>query len=465
MLILRTAIGEGLNKKRGSNKIHGAPAGIDEIVYFVQNSEVRSLFENTYGADIVKDDKKLKEKLTNRIKNKEELPIRSESALNFMRENIEHNKLIYNEWKELLSNYEQPNPQKYKELQTLLNFSFSNKLKEELLNFTEEKPNSTRVIAGKVLNLCANYLPQIIGGSADLASSTQAMITPCQYIKNSDFSGKNIAFGIREHSMGAICNGLAANGIHLPFSSTFLAFLDYMKPSVRMAAMMKLNHLFIFSHDSIYIGEDGPTHQAIEQLNSLRVTPDILTFRPVNDIETAFSFLYFFEKLNGPIAIITTRQKILEEAFDKELKKNCIYENFKKGAYTFYEKDSQSQPDLVLGGSGSEVVKAFRTARLIETRDNKKVRVISIPCVELFHESDISYKRKLLGDTSTPFLFIEAASHRGVEFFYSKNIKVIDINSFGKSGPSEKVGDYFGFGEEEIYKECLSLLNKRKKIY
>jgi transketolase len=291
-----------------------------------------------------------------------------------------------------------------------------------------------------------------VGGSADLAGSTKASVKSSPNISRGDFSGRNIVFGVREHAMGALGNGLALNKTMIPFTSTFFTFFDYMKPAVRLAALMKLNHLFIFSHDSIYVGEDGPTHQPIEHLNALRLIPGIYTFRPANDMETAFTYLYFLEKMNGPAAIVTSRQKIPGNAFNVfgKVKREVLYKQFEKGGYIFYETDKTQTPDIILAGSGSEVSLALQAAKLIEEKDKKQVRVVSIPCMERLMESGISYREELFRP-GTPVVLIEAASHRGVNLFYDQRLTLIDIEAFGVSAPGETAGRHFGLTADAIY--------------
>jgi transketolase len=255
--------------------------------------------------------------------------------------------------------------------------------------------------------------------------------------------------------MGAIGNGLALNKLIIPFSGTFFTFFDYMKPAVRMAALMKLKHLFIFSHDSIYVGEDGPTHQPIEHLNALRLIPGIIAFRPANDMETAFAYLYFLQEMEGPAAIVTTRQKLSEDVFSlpekRETSREDLYEQFKNGAYIFYETEGAQKPDIIFAASGSEVSLALQTAKLVEENSQKMVRVISIPCLELFSKAGISYKNQLFHNDQTPLVMIETASHRGVNLFYDRRIILVDIEDFGESASAKDVGKHFGFTPESVY--------------
>ncbi|MCP5103954.1 MAG: transketolase, partial [bacterium] len=450
MLIVTTTIGEGLDKKKDTNDIHGAPAGIDEIAYFIQNSSIKEIFEKKYTPGDVADKGKLKEILTKRLADKEPL-LSFEKYFDFMRAGHESNKALYNEWLERFNSRKKSFP-----IGSVAGkFEIPASLRDSLLNYSEPKATATRGISGKLLILCGNELPQMVGGVADLLGSTKAKVEPFSHISRNDFSGRNIAFGVREHAMAAIGNGLALNRTMIPFTSTFFTFFDYMKPSVRLAALMKLNHLFIFSHDSIYVGEDGPTHQPIEHLNSLRLLPGMYTFRPGNDIETAFSYLYFFKHMNGPMALITSRQNMAEEVMGVVpggLGREALFEKFAKGGYVLYETGHTTEPDMVFCASGSEVSLALAAAKLVEERDKKKVRVVSIPCLELLNEADDSYKKELFNQFKKPVVMIEAASHRGINFFYGQNVILVDIETFGKSAPGKIAGEEFGFTAESVYK-------------
>lgn len=453
LLIVKTIIGEGVKEKRDSANIHGAPAGIDEIAWFVQNSSIKeSLFEKEWKKEEVNDTEKLKDLLKDRIENKKNhslLPY--PESLEFIREGVAGNKEDYDAWQKKFENYKNTYPEKYNELATYLEYGLPRELEQKLLNFSKAGKDATRGVSGTVLNLCAQYLPQMTGGCADLAGSTKAGIKDSTYLENGNFSGRNIAFGVREHAMGAIGNGMALNKVMIPFTSTFFTFFDYMKPPIRLAALMGLRHLFIFSHDSIYVGEDGPTHQPIEHLNALRMIPDLHVFRPGNDVETAFSYLYFLKELAGPAAVITTRQKLPAEMFNRPDKdRNELYADFCNGGYVFYETEAGVKPDIILTASGSELALAMETAGMLEEKENKKVRVVSIPCLELLNKKDQSYRDGLF-PRGVKKVLVEAASYRSVDTFYSKNILVIDIQEFGKSAPGNKVAEYFGFTADKVF--------------
>ena len=306
--------------------------------------------------------------------------------------------------------------------------------------------------------MCAAEVPQLVGGSADLAGSTKATISSSPYLSRTDFSGNNLAFGVREHAMGAIANGMALNGVLRPFTSTFLIFCDYMKPSIRLAALMKLNHLFNFSHDSIYVGEDGPTHQPIEQLNSLRTIPNLYTFRPANDIETAYAYRFFLES-SGPVAIVTTRQKVEGSLFKPDIRNKYSYNQFESGAVVIHESNPSCSPDFVMAASGSEVGLALSCGKRIHSVYGKEVRVISIPCLELLNESDPQSAQNLFSRGKSKLIFIEAASHRAVNLFYDRDTLLIDIRSFGVSAPGQRAAEHFGFQEDKIFDKVVDFFS------
>jgi transketolase len=381
-----------------------------------------------------------------------------------MRERSGEASQAYDDWKPKLAAYKNAYPEKHQLLSSYLKFNLPGELEAKLLNYEHGKPDATRGISGRVLNLCAEYIPQLVGGVADLAGSTKANIKAAgqkeiPYIQRDRFFNRNIAFGVREHAMGSIGNGLALNNVMIPFTSTFFTFFDYMKPAVRLAALMKLNHLIIYSHDSIYLGEDGPTHQAIEHLNALRLIPDIYVFRPANDFETAFSYLYFLQNMNGPAAIITSRQKIPETGYptSNSTDRRELYNQFRKGAYVFYESGGSGKPDIILSASGSELPLALETAKKLEIEDKKKVRVVSMPCLELFSKVDEKDRRELF-IPGTPLVLIEAASHRSINLFYDPHIILVDIQTFGVSAPAKDAGERFGFTVEKVYQQIKQAL-------
>ena len=444
LLIVKTLIGEGLDKLKGSHKVHGAPAGVEEIAYLLGHSTLSDSFADLKG--------KSKEELINLIETqlktgdffpKDQFASILDKMINNRNSHLEN-------WNNKYTKWQNQYPEKKQELAKYLNRAISNDLKKELLNF-KAAPDASRGISSTVLQICAEHDPSIVGGSADLVASTKATIKNSSYVQKEDYSGRNIAFGIREHGMGALGNGLALNRVLTPFTSTFFTFIDYMKPSLRLASLMKLKHLYIFTHDSIYVGEDGPTHEPIEHLGATRLIPDMTIFRPANDAEMGFSYLYFMEN-ELPVAILGTRQKLSATVFNQAEDREKLYLNFKKGAYVF--SDCEGQPDIILIGSGSEVGTLMEAKKLLS---DKKVRVISMPSAELLEQQSLEYQKQLMPD-DIPIFLMEAASHRGFKPFYASNVHVWDISQFGLSGSYKDVAKHFGYTPENVVEQCKKIL-------
>ena len=380
LLIVKTIIGEGLNKMKGSHKVHGAPAGFEEIDYFLKHSSLSQYFsidDNT---------------LSKQLENGNFFDKRSYDG--HLSEVLAKRSKSVDIWRAKIEDYRKKYPEKYKSLQAYQSGDIPSGLKRNLLEFSSTK-DATRGVISKALQIIAEHLPQLVGGSADLVGSTKATVKNSSYVCKDNFTGRNIAFGVREHAMGAVGNGLTLNEHFIPFTSTFFTFIDYMKPAVRLAAIMQLKHLFIFTHDSIYVGEDGPTHEPIEHLGATRLIPGTYTFRPANDIETGFSLLFFLEQ-KGPVVILGSRQSLDENVFSPNSMKDRIsaYTAFKKGAYIF--SDCNDSPDVILAGSGSEVSTLLNGKKLLENA-GKKVRLVSIPCVELFEKISQEEEKEILG--------------------------------------------------------------------
>lgn len=455
LLIMKSVIGKGVDKLKGSSKIHGAAAGLEEIEYFVRNSTVSELFVKEYGEKVLSDEGALMKLLKAKAAGEEDFIVDNET-ISFMAARTEEVEPEYNEWNTKLRDYAQQFKEESEQLNSLMAKLTPSSLKEKLLNYKEEKPAASRAISGNILNMCADEMPGIVGGSADLVGSTKATVKSSQYIAKGDFTGRNIAFGVREHAMSAVANGLALSGLLLPFSSTFFTFFDYLKPAMRLASLMKLPQLFVFTHDSLGVGEDGPTHQPIEHLNAMRLIPDMQVFRPGNDMETAFSYLYYIEK-RVPTAVVCTRQKLSAKAFEIEQDRNTLYKNFCKGAYLFKESTGEGGADIILAASGSELGTALEAAEKLEA-DGKNVRVISIPSLELFASSEAAYKDALFEGGSVPVLLVEAAGHRAVEQFYAKNVHICAPDSFGHSAPAPEVFEKFSLTTEAVYNKAKGIL-------
>jgi transketolase len=280
----------------------------------------------------------------------------------------------------------------------------------------------------------------LVGGSADLAPSNKTAMPDHGDFTADNRSGRTLHFGVREHAMGGICNGIALHGGFRPFCATFLVFLDYMRPAVRLASLMKLPVIYIFTHDSFYVGEDGPTHQPIEQLAILRATPHMQLLRPGDAQETAEAWKMAIERTNGPTALALTRQGLtVYVKADTHWQKTV-----RKGAYIVQETDGP--PDVVVAATGSEVTLALEASKRVKGR---KVRVVSIMCRELFLSQDEAFQKSIL-PSGVPVVVAEAGTGFGWEGIAGKPAHILSVNRFGESGPAAKVAEHFGFTPENL---------------
>ena len=283
------------------------------------------------------------------------------------------------------------------------------------------------------------YVPQLVGGSADLAGPNMIMTKATKTITAKDYNGNNIEYGIREHAMGAMMNGMALHGGILPFGGTFFVFSDYLRPSMRLAALMGLHTIYVMTHDSIGVGEDGPTHQPIEQLASFRAMPNILTFRPCDVVETAEAWALAIEQTSTPSILALSRQTL--PALREETKLNLSA----RGAYIIAGDAKKRQATLI--ATGSEVGLAVEARNKLK-EDGIEVAVVSMPCAELFDKQDISYQEEILG--TAPRIAVEAASKFGWEKYVGLKGDIIGMDGFGASAPGAELYKYFGITVEEV---------------
>jgi transketolase len=294
-------------------------------------------------------------------------------------------------------------------------------------------------------------VPDLFGGAADLAGSTRAYLKGSGDLKAPDYAGRNIRFGLREHAMAAINNGLALHGGIRPFAATFLVFSDYMRPAIRLAAIMKLPLVFIFTHDSIGLGEDGPTHQPVEQLMSLRLMPGLTVIRPADALETVYAWRAALEKRDGPIALILSRQSL------PVLNRSTVssMENLAKGGYVL--KETSGIFDIILMSTGSEVQIALTAAAILETQ-NKKVRVVSLPSWEIFQGQSEQYRQSVLPGEIALRISIEAGTTLGWERYTGSNGKALGIDHFGSSAPGEILYEKFGLTAQKVVEAAQKLI-------
>jgi len=319
----------------------------------------------------------------------------------------------------------------------------------------EDGPMATRAASGKVLNAIAPRLPTLIGGSADLAPSTKTYLEGLGDFGAEDRLGRNLHFGVREHAMGGILNGMALHGGVIPFGGTFLVFSDYMRPSIRMAAMMGLHVIYVFSHDSLWIGEDGPTHQPVEQLAALRAIPNLTVIRPADANETVVAWRVALEQRSGPVALILSRQSL--PILDRT--SLAPAEGLVRGAYVLAEAE-EGRPDLILIATGSEVHLALEAQKLLAER-GVRARVVNMPSWELFDRQPESYRRAVLPPEVTARLAIEAGVSQGWHRYVGPAGDVLGIERFGASAPYKVLQEKFGFTAEDVAQRALALLGHR----
>ncbi len=417
LIVARTIIGKGSPNKANTHGVHGAALGADEM-------------------------KATKEALGWPLDKEFYVPAEVSQAF---AARVEELKSGYEGWNKSFADWKSKESELAARLEKQLSLSSDGDLEAALIAAlpTDGKAISTRKLSQKVIQAASANVEALIGGSADLEPSTLTLIDGSTDVQKGEFDGKNIRFGVREHGMGAIMNGLSYYGGYVPYGSTFMCFIDYMRPAVRLAALSHLPGLFIYTHDSVFLGEDGPTHQPIEHLAIMRATPGLWTFRPADGLETAVAYAAAIERKDGPSALIFTRQNL--EPFDRPA--SFTNADIRKGAYTAIESDGE--PDIVMMASGSEVPLAIAAAKQIS---GKKIRVVSMPCWELFHAQSDEYKNSLL-PTSAKKVAVEAALSFGWQGILNgapEDTLIIGIDRFGASAPADRLAEEFGLTPEKV---------------
>ncbi len=420
---VKTIIGFGSPNKAGSNGVHGAPLGEEE----------RALTFKEYGLDPEK-----------RFNVPEDVyEIFKSTMLKRANENEEA-------WNNMLKNYSEAYPELAEEFKLAMSGKLPNNYADALPEYDLNHSGASRADSGEIIQKLSEFVPSFFGGSADLAGSNKSNVKEAKDYNKDTPEGKNVWFGVREFAMGAAINGMAAHGGLHPYAATFFVFSDYLKPALRLSSIMGLNSTFIFTHDSIAVGEDGPTHEPIEQLAGLRAIPNMNVIRPADGNETRVAWEVALESEHTPTSLVLTRQNLPTLDVDKQTVENGV----RKGAYIVFE--TEQQLEYLLLASGSEVNLAVEAAKELE-QQGKGVRVISMPNWYAFEHQSSEYKESILPSDVTKRIAIEMASPLGWHKYVGIEGKVIGINSFGASAPGDLVVEKYGFTKENILKQVRSL--------
>jgi transketolase len=413
LVIARTHIAFGAPNKQDTAGSHGAPLGEDEL-------------------------KAAKEKLGWPVDKSFYVP---DEVLQFFKNRIATLQREYDKWMADFKAWQSRYPDLAQQLDRQWVEQQIDRLEEDLLNNIANAPAATRKLSGNVIQKIAEYLPGFCGGSADLAPSTNTIMKAYGSIQTGQFDGRNLHFGVREHAMGAILNGMALYGGIIPFGATFLQFADYMRPAIRLAAMMKIQVIYVFTHDSIFVGEDGPTHQPIEHLAALRTVPNLTVIRPADACETALAWTTALRNHSGPTALILTRQNVSPVAHTGM--------GLKQGAYIISDSTGGQIPELIIIASGSELSLAAAAGEELN-HEGRLVRVVSAPSLDLFKQQPATYRETVICPGKAKVVVIEAASLAGWGDVVRNPLLKIGIERFGESAPYQILAEKFGFTKDQV---------------
>ena len=422
LIKVNTLIGYGCPAKQGKASAHGEPLGVDNVAA-------------------------LKENINWPCKGDFEVP---KEVYDHYKELADNMAKAEDKWNELFAAY----VEKYPEMKELWDNYFDGYDMSDLFNSDEywakgDKPEATRSTSGTILNIIKKAMPNLIGGSADLAPSNKTNMKDAGDFSKDNYAGTNLHFGVREQAMAAIGNGLALHGGLKAFVATFFVFSDYVKPMARLSALMKLPLTYVFTHDSIGVGEDGPTHEPIEQLAAFRSLPDFTVFRPCDRTETAAAWMYAVENECGPTGLVLTRQNLPQiEGSSKDAL---------KGGYVIAESE-KAVPDAIIIASGSEVSLAVNAKEELK-KSGIDVRVVSMPSMELFDKQSAEYKESVLPNAVRKRVAVEALSDFGWYKYVGLDGKVIAMEGFGASGPAATLFEHFGFTVDNVVKTVKEVVN------
>ncbi len=426
LIRLRTHIAYGSPNKQDTADAHGAPLGEEEI----------KLTKQCLGCP---PDKQF---------------CVPEAVLNHCRKSAEKGAAAEKQWNKKLDAYKAKFPEQAALWQAMMTGSGDTDWQDVLPDFADSTgPMATRAASGTVLNALAEKIPAMFGGSADLAPSNKTFINNAAEFQKDNYRGRNIRFGVREHAMGGILNGISLHGGLRPFGGTFLVFADYMRPAVRLAALMNQPVMYVFTHDSVAVGEDGPTHQPVEHLTSLRLIPNLTVIRPADATETAAAWQYAVESTNAPTALILSRQKL--PVIDR--KQYPAADQLKNGAYVL--ADCDGIPEVILIATGSEVSICLEAVEKLSEK-GVAVRVVSMPSWELFDKMPVDYKNQVLPPEVPARVAVEAGIPLGWEKYTGDRGAIIGISTFGASAPGATVLKNFGFTAENVVKTALEVMGR-----
>lgn len=428
LIIVKTTIGDGLPTVEGTEEAHGSPPGWEEIEVAKRNADWPS---------------------------EKKFFVPDEIREHFLTK-VEDGRMLEGSWEKLLEAYEEAFPELASEFKRRISGELPENWEAAIPSFPEdEKGMATRAASGKVLNALAKALPELMGGSADLAPSNKTWINDELAFQADTPQGRNMHFGVREHAMGAIVNGMAVHGGLIPYAGTFLVFSDYMRGAIRLSALSDYPSIWIFTHDSIGVGEDGPTHQPVEQTASLRIIPNLVTIRPADANETAQAWRFAI-KHRGPVALLLSRQKL--STIDRNTYSEA--EGLLKGAYVLADM-GQDDPEIILMASGSEVNLILNAASHLAA-EGVNVRVVSFPSWEIFEQQSEDYINEVFPPTIKTRLAVEAGSPFGWERWVGDHGRIIGINKFGVSAPGDRVMEEYGFSVANVIENGLDLLRSTK---
>ncbi len=427
LIICRTHIGYGSPNKQDTASVHGAPLGEEEV----------RLTKEALGWP---PDARF---------------LVPPEALAVFRRALDEGREAQARWEAMFERYAREYPKEAALLRRLWAGELPEGWEEAIPTFSPaDGPLATRKASGVVLNALADALPTLIGGSADLAPSNATLLKGYEDFQRETPTGRNLRFGVREHAMGAILNGMALHGGVIPYGGTFLVFSDYMRPAVRLAAMMGVGVVYVWTHDSVWIGEDGPTHQPVEHLAALRAIPNLVLIRPCDANETAVAWKVALKRRDGPTALILTRQSL--PILDRSGMAGP--ENLERGAYVLRDAP-EGRPDIILIGTGSEVHLALAAQEGLAER-GIRARVVSMPSWELFDAQPPEYRARVLPPDVPARLAIEAAVPMGWERYVGPQGAVMGLDRFGASAPYKVLMEKFGFTPEAVVERALRLLGR-----